>query len=99
MWSTPNCPDGGNFTKRGWWVLEPGQCTNIFNRNLADVNRYYYVYADAPDGKVWSGNYIRAVPDFAFQLCEWVVRNPSRNVGFQQVDIGDNDDFTLTLTV
>ena len=98
MWYTPNCPDGGDFTKKGWWNLNPGQCVKVFNQNLASINRYDYVYARSTDGKEWSGNLIRAAPNAAFEWCEWVSGSQSQDVGFQRVDIGNNDDFTLTIT-
>ena len=97
MWYSPNCPDGGNWTKKGWWHLFPGQCANVFNEDLDDINRYYLFYSHADDGAEWSGPYTRAVPGTRYEWCEWTASTNHRNVGFRLVDIGENEDFTYTL--
>jgi uncharacterized membrane protein len=48
---SPGCPDGGNFAKKGWWRLEPGQSATV----LSTTNEYSYFYAEADDGEVWAG--------------------------------------------
>lgn len=97
MWYTPNCIDGGDWTKEGWWGIAPNQCANVFGGDLSDVNRYFCYYAIADDGTLWSGPYHRSIPDHVFDWCEWVADSQSYDVGFRLLDIGDNDDFTLTL--
>jgi len=98
MWYTPNCGDGGNWTKAGWWQLTPGQTKTVLVGDLEDINRYYCYFAQATDGEVWAGPYHRQVPQTAFDWCEWTANSQSFGVGYRLLDIGDYDDFTLFLT-
>jgi len=66
MWYTPNCPDGGNWTKKGWWSLIPGQSKVVSGLDLDEVNRYWCYYAQAENGAHWSGPYLRMVPPQSF---------------------------------
>ncbi len=97
MWYSPNCGDGGNWRKRGWWKIDPGQCKIVFGEDLEDINRYFCYYANSSDGSEWSGPYIRDVPINAFLWCEWSKDSQSREIGYRLLDIEDNDDFTLNL--
>lgn len=97
MWYTPNCPDGGDWSKAGWWKIDPGHAANIFGGDLDEVNRYFCYYAHTADGVVWAGPYVRAVPHQAYDWCEWTGSTDSRDVGFRLLDIEDYDDFTLNL--
>jgi len=72
----PNCPDGGDWAKKGWWRLEPGQSATV----LWTTNAYSTFYAEADDGAHWSGPYVTDLPFQAFDWCwntastngEWV---------------------------
>ncbi len=97
MWYHPNCSDGGNWEKKGWWHLFPGECKVVFGEDLDEINRYYTFFAHASDGAVWAGPYVRAVPHTAYDWCEWTANTDSRDVGFRLLDIGDNDDYTVNL--
>jgi uncharacterized membrane protein len=97
MWYHPNCPDGGDWEKAGWWGISPSGCANVFDADLDEINRYYCFYAEADDGTVWAGPYARNVPQEAFDWCEWTDSNTARGVGYRLLDIGDNDDFTVNL--
>jgi uncharacterized membrane protein len=97
MYYSPNCPDGGNFSKAGWWHLAPYGQKTLFNGNLSDLNRYYCFYAHDEVDKVWAGQYVRPVPPTAFDWCEFVTNSQSRNVGFRLLDIGDSDNSTVML--
>ena len=97
MWYSPGCPDGGDWEKAGWWKIEPGEGKTVFGGDLEDVNRYFCYFAHAADGVQWSGPYVRKVPHQAFDWCEWIANSNSRDVGFRLLDIGDNDDYALTL--
>src|ERR1700730_7787710 len=46
MWYHPNCPDGGDWEKAGWWHLYPGECKIVFGDDLEDLNRYFTFYAE-----------------------------------------------------
>jgi uncharacterized membrane protein len=96
MWYSPGCPDGGDWERAGWWNLNPGECQNVFDADLDEINRYYLFYAEATDGAFWAGPYVRSVTDSAFDLCEGDGTS-QRDVGFRLFDIGDNDDYTMTL--
>ncbi len=98
MWYTPNCPDGGNWTKAGWWMIEPGQCKTVFGGSLRKVNRYFYYHAHTASGVNWSGPYVHPVPRRAFNWCERTSSTDSRNVGYRLLDIGRNDNYKLNLT-
>jgi uncharacterized membrane protein len=94
----PNCPDGGDWVKKGWWVLNPGECKVPYGGDLNDLNRYYLYVAEAIDGRFWAGEYVRQVPNRAFEWCENTASTDSRQAGFRLLDIGDNDNFTVNLT-
>jgi Protein of unknown function (DUF1036) len=40
---SPGCPDGGDWAKKGWWRLEPGQAATV----LETTNTYATFYAEA----------------------------------------------------
>jgi uncharacterized membrane protein len=65
LWYSPGCSDGGDWTKKGWWRLEPGQTKTVFGKDLQSVNTYYYWYAESNDGAVWSGPFNTCVPQSA----------------------------------
>jgi hypothetical protein len=48
MWFTPNCVDGGDWTKSGWWALSPGQSAVVHGADLADINRFWCYLACSP---------------------------------------------------
>lgn len=54
-WNHANCPDGGDWEKKGRWQMEPGQSAVVFGSGLKDVNRLWYWFAHACDGAVWGG--------------------------------------------
>ena len=77
MYYEPGCSDGGDWVKKGWWRLTPGQCKVAYGGDLDDLNRYFCFYADADDGAVWAGPYKRFVPFQAFAWCEWIACSTS----------------------
>lgn len=97
MFYHPNCPDGGDWEKKGWWGIAPGECNVVFGGDLDDLNQYYCFYAEANDGVVWAGPYVRSVTNRAFDWCENVSSTDARDVGYRLLDIGDNDDYTVNL--
>jgi|SRR3954453_5043194 len=97
MWYTPNCPDGGNWSKKGWWSLTPGQGKVVSGEDLEDVNRYWCFYAQAQNGHHWSGPIKRMVPHQAFDWCEWTSSSGAFQVGFQVMDINSYDDVIAQL--
>jgi hypothetical protein len=97
MYYHPNCPDGGDFGKKGWYHLVSGHSAVVYGGDAADLNRYFCYYAENDQGDHWSGQYVRAVPQHAFDWCEWTGSTDSRDVGFRLLDVGDTDNYTLTL--
>lgn len=103
MYYSPGCSDGGDWEKKGWWRLTPGQRKVVYGGDLADLNRYYCFYAEADDGAVWAGPYVRFLPYQAFDWCEWTACSHSDGspcgvtVGLRLLDIDSNDDFTVNL--
>jgi len=89
--------DGGDFQNIGWYRVEPGSCVVVYRNDLADLNRFWYFFAEADDGVTWSGDFPTFVkhPD-AFNICDGFGTTALDRVGFRELDVGDNDDFTLT---
>jgi len=93
--------EGDNFEMMGWWNIAPGSCALVYGDDLEDLNRYWYYYAEAEDGAVWSGPYGASVPIFAFDQCYGIGvvienGNESVEIGFRELDIDSYDDYTLT---
>jgi uncharacterized membrane protein len=92
--------EGGDFEMMGWWRIAPGACALVYANDLEDVNQFWYYYAEADDGAFWAGPYGANVPLVPFGGDQWcwgighggeVVR-----IGYRELDIGSNDDYTLT---
>jgi uncharacterized membrane protein len=79
---SPGCADGGDWAKKGWWRIEPGQTARV----LWTTNRYSYFYAESDDGAVWSGVFTTAVPVQAFDWCWNTASTSSRDIGMRQVE-------------
>jgi uncharacterized membrane protein len=90
--------EGDNFEMMGWWNLAPGSCALVYANDLEDLNRYWYFFAHASDGAVWAGPWGASVPTHAFDQCFGIGVNPGESIGFRELDVGDNDDYTLTFT-
>jgi uncharacterized membrane protein len=95
--------EGGDFEMMGWWRIAPGSCAVVYGNDLADLNRFWYYYAEAADGSFWAGPFGATVPVRRFggdQAC-WGVQHSATEgfvrIGYRELDIGDNDDYTLTL--
>jgi uncharacterized membrane protein len=100
----PDCAEGPinlPWQSLGWFIINPGQCAIVYANDLHDVNnRYWYFYADSPDGTVWSGDVVIMTPNVAFDRC---IGDPLPSAedphprGFRLLDVGDYDDFTVNL--
>jgi uncharacterized membrane protein len=95
-WYHPNCEDGGDWEKEGWWAIEPNGQATVSVADLDDVNRYWYYFAQAADGAYWAGPYDIVVPNIAFDWCIDTANSDSFTVGMRELDIGGNDTYTLT---
>ena len=96
--------EGDDFEMMGWWNLDPGMCALVYANDLADLNRFWYVHANSPDGAFWAGPFNASVPtDRGFSQCFGLGVDTAgdsiiQEIGFREIDIGDSDDLTLTFT-
>jgi len=94
------CVDPPPFELMGWWNIAPGSCALVYANDLADLNRFWYFHARSVDSTMWTGPFRRsAVPLAAFHQCWGVATSgggPQTEVAFRELDVGDNDDITLT---
>lgn len=88
--------EGGEWQNIGWYVVEPGSCVVVYRNDLADLNRYWYFFAETADGTTWAGAFPTQVKDEAFNICDGLGATDQRVVGFRELDVGDHDDYTLT---
>jgi len=100
--------DEGVWVSEGWWQIQPGQCSRVYNKPLS--RRFYFYYAraleptakEAKNGRdpmVWAGKYSFCTDRKAFRIegdgrCE---ERRYQTKGFQEVDVGVRQkDYTLT---
>lgn len=75
----------------GWVVLSPGDSQSRANPTN---NRYFYYYAEALDGAIWSGPFVAEVTQTRFEKCTCLgvivqnggATNPYHDVGFRELD-------------
>lgn len=77
------------FVARGWYNLDPGECKTVVGGELD--NRYYYVYAEKPDGSpiTTDGTAPFCAPETSFSFSQKADCDPDLIHLFQQVDNGD----------
>jgi uncharacterized membrane protein len=89
--------EGGGWQNIGWYPVQPGTCRVVYANDLADVNRFWYYYAEADDGAKWSGAFPTWIKDpEAFNICDGLGTTALRQVGFRELDVGDADNYTFT---
>jgi uncharacterized membrane protein len=90
------CGTRNQWRVEGWWRVEPGVKATVFNGDLTDVNRYWYYYAEPEGGGgAWSGDYYFPTTSEVFDLCDGASGNGVEYEGFRQIDLGDEDIFTV----
>jgi len=81
--------------------MPPGGSTIPYENNLKDVhNRFWCYYAEnAQRDRIWAGPYNVYVPadGSPFNHCYKVGNINSRIIGMQLFDVGDNDNYTMSL--
>jgi len=97
-WHRPNCPDGGNWEKKGWWMIPPGQSKIVYGGDLAQLQACSYYYAHSANGTQWSGPFRELVPSTAFDWCSSTSSTDARWVGMREICTGNFNNYTLTLT-
>ena len=90
MFRNFDCQDCGDiWDVRGWIHLAPGETQSRANPTN---NRWYYYYAEAPDGAFWAGPYVAEVSNNKFEKCTCLGVSvsdgpqPYHDVGFRQLD-------------
>jgi hypothetical protein len=88
-----NCQNecGDIWDVLGWINLDPGETETRANPTN---NRWFYYYAEAADGAVWSGPYVAEVTQSRFEKCTCLgvvvqnggATNPYHDVGFRELD-------------
>jgi uncharacterized membrane protein len=92
---------GSPFQKEGWYSAPYGGSTTVWNGDVAWLNRYYYFYAfteGVTPQLFWTGPINVTVTNAAFNQCQWDNTNTTYTAGFQEIDVGINWDYTVTLT-
>src|SRR5829696_203553 len=63
--------EGGDFEMMGWWTLAPGSCKPVYANDLADLNRFWYYFAEAADCAFWAGPFGANVSRNGFGGDQW----------------------------
>lgn len=88
------------WQSEGWWVANPGECTAIFQGDVA-ARRYYYIYAaDDVSGGSWDGNFFMCTRDESFTIFDeddCLARGYERT-GFFEIDTQYRSSWMLQLT-
>ncbi|GAA5705043.1 MULTISPECIES: DUF1036 domain-containing protein [Streptomyces] len=79
-WHHPNCSDGGDWMKKGWWKIGPGQTSTVFGDDVHAVNPIWYCYAHSSDGLEWRDRFQELVPTHAFEWCSNTADTSSRTI-------------------
>jgi uncharacterized membrane protein len=88
------------WVAQGWWVINPGQCTNVHGDDLD--NRYYYVFAQpTAGGPPWKGGKVAfCIQDKSFLLyqaeygkntAEDCAKAGLQSAAFISVDVGPGE--------
>jgi uncharacterized membrane protein len=91
--------DKDGWTTEGWWNLPTRTCETLLRGTL--VARYYYVYAvDYDRGGEWSGQAHMCTRDKEFTVrgTEDCLARGYDRTGFFEVDTGEQQSWTVTLT-
>ena len=80
----PNCPDGDNWGKKGWWRIAPGGTATV--RGGASNGAKYFFHAHTDDGATqWGGTFTTFLPSNAFDWC-WPTSSTSSTLrGMQKL--------------
>lgn len=92
-------PNG--WQSEGWWVAPPSQCATVFEGDLSQLSRYFYVFAaDDIGGGAWDGDFFLCTTDESFTIfgtADCLARGYERT-GFFEVDTKGRSDWMLQLT-
>ena len=81
----PNCPDGDNWAKKGWWAIPPGGTATV--RGGASNGARYFWYAETETGLQWAGDVNTWLPTTAFDWC-WPTSSSNASLrGMRRLDV------------
>lgn len=90
--------NGSDWVSEGWWDLNPGQCATVYEGRLTETK--YYVYAESHEQDVvWDGDYPFCAQDDAFTIAgdQNCKSRGYYELGFLEVDVGENSSFSFDL--
>ncbi|MDT9682082.1 DUF1036 domain-containing protein [Streptomyces sp. TRM76323] len=94
---TPNCVDGGDWTKEGWWNIPPGESRIPFGGNLGSVYPWWCDYITG-NGQVWPGSGIyRYLTLRRFKWCEWTSSSDAFQANMYLFNVDGNADKTWNI--
>lgn len=83
------------YVKKGWYRIAPGRRALLVTGSAA--NQSFYIYGYDRFGNSWGGNFYTYVPTTAFTMC-WIERcQGCRSVGFDEINVGNSENYTLEL--
>jgi uncharacterized membrane protein len=100
FYSSESCSgEGRNWEMMGWWNIGPGSCALVYANDLGDLATHWYYYAHASNGVTWAGDgrWVNQVPTSAFNQCWGIGVTPGERVDFAELNVNDNDDWTVNL--
>ncbi|MFF4986788.1 DUF1036 domain-containing protein [Streptosporangium saharense] len=94
FYNPDGCRDHGQWGTRGWWAIDPGGEAYVLSTN----NRYAAFYAEAADGRIWTGTYGPFyVYQNAFESCLNIGSTAARRVGARLVDMNGYSTYYVNL--
>jgi uncharacterized membrane protein len=96
-WYHPNCPDGGDWMKSGWWGMRSGESAVVHAGSVSAVNRFWYFFAHDGLGGYWAGPFEETVSPGSFRSCSSTSSTSDRIIGMRELDVGNNADYTVNI--
>lgn len=86
-YASPGCPDGGDWSKKGWWAIAPGQTAKVRSGWVGGSK--FFFYAEAADrSPVWAGEFFTHLPVNAFDWCWNTASSNGRTLGMRKIIVG-----------
>jgi len=96
--SDNSCPNNTGPHIMGWWGIDPGGSALVYANDVNEYSPMWLYLAEAVDGAVWAGQHAAQIPNEAFNRCWSPGVSGGYARGFRELYVGDNEDYTLTLT-
>lgn len=84
------------FLSRGWYVLQAGQCRDVFGPGLPF--RYYYVFGEGYTGDKSGGNFPFCIRKEAFTIKDAQCGQGYNRANFSQIDTSSGKSITYSFT-